>query len=242
MQVVGSVLFTGYLFVSVVVFAVIVVASAPLPYRARYRITLVWVDSVLWALKILCRVNYVVEGREHIASEPGVAYWKHSSAWETIAQFRIFPTQSWVLKRELMWAPFLGWGIALLRPIAIDRRAGRSAVEQVLARGRLRLESGLWVCIFPEGTRMPAGTTRRYGISGALLAQKTGRRLVPVAHNAGDFWPRRGLVKRPGTVRVCIGPPIETAGREVRDINEEAQAWIEARMAEISAHPSQWVP
>jgi 1-acyl-sn-glycerol-3-phosphate acyltransferase len=89
---------------------------------------------------------------------------------------------------------------------------------------------------------MPAGTTRRYGISGALLAQKTGRRLVPVAHNAGDFWPRRGLVKQPGTVRVCIGPPIETAGREVRDINEEAQAWIEARMAEISVYHAQWAP
>lgn len=234
MQFLASLLFTAYLFVSVIVFALVIVASAPLPYRVRYRIALAWVDSVLWLLKVLCRLDYVVEGREHIPAKPGIAYWKHASAWETIAQFRIIPPQSWVLKRELMWAPFLGWGIGLLKPIAIDRRAGRSAVEQVLARGRQRLDEGLWVCIFPEGTRMPAGTTRRYGISGALLAQKTGRCILPVAHNAGEFWPRRGLRKRRGTVRVCIGPPIETAGREIRDINDEAQAWIEGRMAEFA--------
>ncbi|MGH8495482.1 MAG: lysophospholipid acyltransferase family protein [Gammaproteobacteria bacterium] len=236
MQLLGSLVFTACLFLSVPVYATLVLLSAPLPHRLRYRIVLWWVDLILWLLKILCRLDYEVEGAEHIPDRPGIVFWKHSSAWETIAQCRIFPIQTWVLKRELMWAPFLGWALALLKPIAIQRGAGRSAVEQVLEQGRRRLGDGLWVAIFPEGTRVTPGTTRRYGISGALLAGKAGRPIVPVAHNAGDFWPRRGLMKRPGTVRVCIGPPIETAGREVPDINAEVQGWIEGRMAQISRH------
>jgi 1-acyl-sn-glycerol-3-phosphate acyltransferase len=95
------------------------------------------------------------------------------------------------------------------------------------------LDDGLWVAIFPEGTRVPAGESRRYGLSGALLASAAGRAIVPVAHNAGDYWPRRGWLKRPGTVRVVIGPPIATAGREPRDINDEAQRWIEGTVARI---------
>jgi 1-acyl-sn-glycerol-3-phosphate acyltransferase len=158
---------------------------------------------------------------------------KHSSTWETIAQWKLFPDQTWVIKRELMWAPFLGWALSVFKPIAIDRRAGRNAVEQVLEQGRARLEEGLWVVIFPEGTRVPSGETRRYGLSGALLATSTGRAVVPVVHNAGKFWPRRGWLKRPGNVRVVIGPPIPSAGRSPRDVNQDAHSWIEATLLEL---------
>ena len=120
-----------------------------------------------------------------------------------------------------------------MHAIAIDRKAGHSAVSQVIEQGKDRLAEGDWIVIFPEGTRMPAGETRRYGVSGALLASETGKLIVPVAHNAGHYWPRRGLRKRPGTVRVVIGPPIAAAGREVREINEEAQAWIEATVRRL---------
>jgi 1-acyl-sn-glycerol-3-phosphate acyltransferase len=136
----------------------------------------------------------------------------------------------WVLKRELLWIPVVGWGIRLLHAIAIDRGAGHTAVNQVVEQGRQRLAEGDWVVIFPEGTRMPAGQTRRYGVSGALLASQTGRLVIPVAHNAGYFWPRRGWLKKPGTVRVVIGPPILAAGRDPREINAEAQAWIEGQL------------
>jgi 1-acyl-sn-glycerol-3-phosphate acyltransferase len=111
---------------------------------------------------------------------------------------------------------------------AIDRGAGKSAVQSVLDQGKQRLDEGKWIVIFPEGTRMPPGETRRYGVSGALLAARNDRLIVPVAHDAGYFWPRRGLYKKPGTIRVVIGPPIAAAGREPREVNEEAQAWIEA--------------
>ena len=148
-------------------------------------------------------------------------------------QFLLFPRQCWVVKRELLWAPFLGWATAAIRPIAIDRSAGPQAIAEVLAKGKARLEEGHWVMVFPEGTRMPPGETRRYGISGVLLAQEAGRLLVPVAHNAGDYWPRRGWRKQAGTVTFRIGPPVDPAGQEPRRVAEQIQIWIEAQVANM---------
>jgi 1-acyl-sn-glycerol-3-phosphate acyltransferase len=233
-QWIGSILFTVYLFVSVPIWGTIVCLTAPLPRRYTYTGALMWVDSVLWLLRVLCRLDYRVEGRENLPARNCVVLLKHSSAWETIAQLRIFPPQTWVLKRELMWTPVLGWVLWLLKPIAIDRRGGGVAVQQVLEQGRKRLAEGLWVMIFPEGTRMPIGVTRRYGMSGALLAAAEGLPIVPVAHNAGYFWPRRGWLKRAGTVRLVIGPPIETRGAEPRTVNEHAQRWIEDALVELA--------
>ncbi len=231
----GSILFTVCLFVSVPIYGTLVFfATALFPRRVTYAASLAWVDFVLWLLRVLCRLDYRVEGREHLPPRNCVVLLKHASAWETIAQLRIFPPQTWVLKRELMWAPVLGWVLWLLKPIAIDRRGGGVAVQQVLEQGRARLADGLWVMIFPEGTRMPIGQTRRYGMSGALLAATEGLPVVPVAHNAGYFWPRRGWLKRPGTVHVVIGPPIETKGVEPRVVNERAQQWIETKLAELA--------
>jgi 1-acyl-sn-glycerol-3-phosphate acyltransferase len=133
-----------------------------------------------------------------------------------------------VLKRELTWIPFVGWGVRLLDCIAINRGAGGVAVRQLIEQGRDRLARGRWIVVFPEGTRMAPGQTRRYGVGGAAVAADTGTRIVPVAHNAGHFWPRRGLLKRPGVIRVVIGAPIDTRGRDPREINEEAQRFIEA--------------
>lgn len=229
----GSILFTTYLFLSVPVYGVVALATAPLPRRATYAVAVAWVSSVFFWLRVLCRLDYVVEGREHLPRTSAVVLMKHSSAWETLAQLHMFPEQTWVLKRELMWVPILGWVLWLLKPIAIDRKGGGAAVQQVLKQGQQRLGEGLWVVIFPEGTRMRAGETRRYGMSGALLAAAAGLPIVPVAHNAGDFWPRRGLLKKPGTIRVVIGPPIATVGVEPRLLNERTQAWVENTVATI---------
>jgi 1-acyl-sn-glycerol-3-phosphate acyltransferase len=145
----------------------------------------------------------------------------------------LFPRQVWVLKRELLWIPVVGIGVRQMHAIAIDRKAGHTAVAQVVEQGKDRLAEGDWVMIFPEGTRMPPGETRRYGVSGTLLAAETGKLIVPVAHNAGHYWPRRGLMKKPGTVRVVIGAPVVAAGREARAVNEEIQAWVEATVARL---------
>ncbi|HEX5419696.1 MAG TPA: lysophospholipid acyltransferase family protein [Gammaproteobacteria bacterium] len=234
----GSILFTLYLFASVAIYGLFVLLTAPLPHRLRYRTVEWWADSVLFLLAGLCRLRFEVEGGERLPHENAIVLMKHSSTWETVAQFKLFPRQTWVLKRELMWVPILGWALRVLKPIAIDRAGGRAAVQQVVEQGRARLAEGFWIVIFPEGTRVPAGESRRYGISGALLAASVGKPVVPVAHNAGEFWPRRGWRKRAGTIRVKIGPPIATAGRDPRDITAEAQEWIERALGEISGLPA----
>mgnify|MGYP002622503996 CR=1 FL=1 len=234
MLLIRSLVFQFWFFASAVIAGTTVVFLAPFSHDVRFSIARGWGASMLWAGRFFCGLDYVIEGRENIPRQASVVLCKHSTVFETYAQLTTFPRQTWVLKRELKWIPLFGWGLALMKPIAIDRGAGRKAVTQVIRQGKDRLAEGTWVTVFPEGTRVPAGQTKKYGISGAALAAEAGCPVVPVAHNAGDFWPRRGLTKRPGLIRFCIGPPIETAGRDPKAINAEAQAWIEGKMAEIS--------
>jgi 1-acyl-sn-glycerol-3-phosphate acyltransferase len=152
---------------------------------------------------------------------------KHSSAFETFGSLAIFPRSCWVLKRELLWVPFFGWTLIPLDSIAIDRAKGGAAVSQVIKQGKDRLARGINVVVFPEGTRMPVGKTKRYGISGMLLAQESGSLVVPVAHNAGVFWPRRGLRIKPGEITIVIGKPVDPGRREAREVNREIQEWVE---------------
>jgi len=176
-----------------------------------------------------------VEGRERIPAGNHIVMSNHTSAWETIAQFLIFPPQVWVLKRELLWIPFIGWGLKLLRPISINRGAGHRAVKQVIEQGKSRLADGLWIIIFPEGTRMVAGETRKFGVSGFVLAAETGKLVVPLSHNASDFWVRRGVLKKRGTIRVIIGEPVASRGKDPRVLNDEVRLSIEAGLARIAA-------
>ncbi|HVO00241.1 MAG TPA: lysophospholipid acyltransferase family protein [Steroidobacteraceae bacterium] len=229
MQWLASLVFTIFLFAWTGAYAVMFVIVGPLmPFRMRFVMARAWGGALLAVLRLVCRLDYRVEGAENLPRGNHIALIKHSSAWETFAQVALVPPHVWVLKRELVWVPFLGWALKLMRAIAIDRGAGHNAVQSVLQQGRQRLAEGEWIVIFPEGTRMPPGQTRRYGVSGALLARENERLIVPIAHDAGYYWPRRGLYKKRGTIRVVIGPPISAAGREPREVNEEAQAWIEA--------------
>lgn len=233
MQWLASLLYTAFLFVSTPLFAVYVILTAWLPYPLRYRNAQRWARMQLAVLRYLCGLSYVVEGREHIPPGSHVALWKHSSTFDTIAMMVVFPPQAWVMKKEIPWIPLVGWAVLTMRPIAIDRKAGGSAVNQVLEQGAERLASGVWVLIFPEGTRVPVGATKRFGMSGALLAVQAGCSIVPVAHDAGLYWSRRGLLKRRGTIRIVIGPAIAAAGRQARDVNAEASAWINATVARL---------
>jgi 1-acyl-sn-glycerol-3-phosphate acyltransferase len=230
MQFLRSLLFTGFFLLFTFCYAIFfVVAALMLPWRSRFALARTWANVLLAALRGTCGLGYKVEGREHLANgQACIALMKHSSTWETVAQAALLPPQVWVLKRELTWIPFVGWGIRQMRAIAIDRGSGGAAVRQMVEQGREHLANGEWIVVFPEGTRMPPGQTRRYGVGGAAIAAETGAPVIPVAHNAGYFWPRRGLLKRPGTIRVVIGPPISTRGRDPREINEEAQRFIEA--------------
>ena len=208
-----SLLFTTIMFITVPPWAVGVVVMRPFGRAASYSVAFSWVRMTLWCCRKICRLDMVIEGKENLPAKNGIAFFKHSSAYETFGQFVVVPgNQTWVLKRELIWAPFLGWALSCLHPIAINRSAGHSAVQQVVSQGKERLAEGLWVSIFPEGTRMAAGETRRYGISGTLLAQATGATITPVAHNAGYFWPRRGATQKTRNHPICHRP----AGRPHR--------------------------
>jgi 1-acyl-sn-glycerol-3-phosphate acyltransferase len=233
-QFLGSLFFTGFLFAWTFLYAIpFVLACAVLPFPRRFPLARVWAATLLRVLKWSCGLDYRVEGAP-LPEGCHIAFWKHSSSWETIAMMVLFPRQVWVLKRELLWIPVVGVGVWQMHAIAIDRTAGHSAVAQVIEQGKERLAEGDWVMIFPEGTRMPAGETRRYGVSGTLLAAETGKLIVPVAHDAGHYWPRRGLMKKPGTIRVVIGAPVAAAGREARELNEEIQGWVEATVKTLA--------
>lgn len=187
-----------------------------------------WGRSNLWLLKWVCGLTYTIKGMEHIPQGGAVIMSKHQSSWETMALRGLLPrTQAWVLKRELMWVPVFGWAMATVHPIAIDRKAGRKAIKQVVDQGKARLAEGRNVIIFPEGTRTPPGARRRYGIGGGILAEKAQVPVIPIAHNAGVFWARRSLIKHPGAIQVVIGEPIDTTGKTAGQIMAEVEAWIE---------------
>jgi 1-acyl-sn-glycerol-3-phosphate acyltransferase len=235
-QVVASVVFTLLFFAWTGVYAIFFSLAAPfVDFLRRMALARGYAHGVMFMLRVICRLDYRVQGLENFPFGAHVVLWKHSSSWETVAQFLIGRPAALVLKRELMWIPFFGWGLALIRSIPIDRKAGTSAINQVIETGQARLRQGIWVLVFPEGTRTPPGETRKYGLSGALLASRAGCKVVPVAHDAAWYWPRRSLIKRPGTIRVVVGKPIDAAGRDPREINAEVQKWIEETIAEIRA-------
>ena len=208
-------------------YAIVALASAPLPRMLRYRIISGWSRLILWLARVILGIEWRVEGRENLPSRPAVILAKHQSAWETLAFQHIFPPQVHVLKRELLWIPFFGWGLALMSPIAIDRSRGVAALRAIAKRGQKRLDQGFGVVVFPEGTRVAPGESRDYQPGGAWLAAASGAPIVPVAHNAGLFWPRNAFLKRPGTVTIRIGPSIDPRNRDPLTINAMAKEWIE---------------
>ena len=231
--VVGSSLFALGLACSTLVFTPIALASMLLPYRFRWRVVMQWCRFNVYWLSVTCGVKSEVEGLENIPAAPAVVLSRHESAWETLALQTWFAPQVWVLKRELLRIPFFGWGLATLRPIAIDRSAALGAFQQMLKQGEERLASGCWVVVFPEGTRVPPRERRRFKRGGARLAVHTRRLVIPVAHNAGDCWPRNSFYKYPGTIRVVIGKPIGTAGRSATEVNRIAEQWIHDTLERI---------
>ena len=225
--------------VSTLIFAPLSLLTFPLPVLKRYQVIIQWARFNIWWLKVTCGVKFEVIGKENIPEGGMLFLAKHQSTWETLAFQQILPPHVWVLKRELFKVPFFGWGLKMLKPIAIDRTAGRRAVEQLVDQGIKKLASGWSVMIFPEGTRVKPGKEVRYKLGGSILASQAKFPVVPVAHNAGEFWPRHSFIKWPGTITVVIGKPVHAYGRKPEEINEEIKHWIEARMAEISDQ-SRW--
>ncbi len=222
------------LFTTVILAGLLSVIGWIIPYRRRCQIANAWGGANLWFLKLFCNLDYVIEGLEKIPESGAIILAKHQSAWETMALRALLPPeQAWVLKRELMWVPFFGWAAATVQPIAINRQAGSKAARQVIDIGLERLRQKRLVVIFPEGTRVAPGERRKYGLGGALLAEKSGAPVIPIAHNAGSFWRRRDIRKYPGVITVIVGDPIPTVGRKAAAINKDVENWIESTMKNI---------
>lgn len=222
-----SVLFFVLYYLLGILHSVTSLALAPLQTRAqRHRFVNHWTRATMWLLRQLNGIEIEVSGREHIpVNEPVVIMANHQSEWETFYLQLLISPQATVLKRELLWVPFFGWALALLEPIAIDRGKPINALKTLLRVGQERLDQGISVVIYPEGTRQPPGQIGRFNAGGARLACQAGRRVLPIAHNAGACWPARSLLRRPGRIRLVIGAPLECVDG-VEALNAQVEQWI----------------
>ena len=223
---------TGQIITTMIV-SLIAICCFFLPSLTRAKVISIWARFNIWTLRMLCGISYRVTGAENIPRQPSIVISNHQSAWETLCFQLIFPAQSYLIKRELLWLPFFGWGLAMNRPIAIDRSKKTKALEHLIKQGIIRLNEGRWLVIFPEGTRMAPGKPGEFQVGGAMIAAKSGHPIVPVAHNAGLFWSKNGFLKYSGVVDVIIGPVIETRGRKTREINREVESWIYANLEKL---------
>ncbi|MYM30133.1 1-acyl-sn-glycerol-3-phosphate acyltransferase [Duganella sp. CY15W] len=232
-----SLIFTIVMVLSTVLWSLVCFLAAPLPYRQRFFITSRWNVFIIWCLRVICGIRYEVRGRENLPDAQAIVLSKHQSAWETIFLLPNMPRPLvFVFKKEILYIPFFGWAMALLRMIPIDRKQGKNAFQEVVRHGKRRLAQGLWIIMFPEGTRIPVGKAGKYKSGGTRLAIETGSVVVPIAHNSGECWPKNSFIKRPGLVTVSIGKPISPEGQTPDGMMQQVENWIESEMRVISPH------
>lgn len=210
-----------------------VLAFFYMPLKFRYAITSKWALYNLWWLKVTVGLDYRVQGVENIPKTASVILCNHQSTWETMVLQVIFPQQVWVLKKSLLFIPFFGLGMALVDPIIINRENKIKSLKAVIKQGVNRLSRGLWVVIFPEGTRQ--NSVGNYKSGGAMVAIKAGVPIVPVYHNAGKFWQKGQFIKTPGTITMVIGEPILTEGESAKELSLKAENWAKAQEKHLQA-------
>jgi 1-acyl-sn-glycerol-3-phosphate acyltransferase len=230
-----SVLFYIAVFISAILWAPVVYTALLMPIEKRDIFSRWWSVYVVNAAKYICGLQYHIEGLENLPTNNAIIYSKHQSAWEVVMFKKDFPpVNTFILKRELLRIPIIGWGMHAFSPIAIDRGNARRALKQVIEQGTNRLQQGLWVVIFPEGTRVDPGKTCKYQPGGAMLAKQSGYPLIPVALNSGICWRRNSILKVPGNITVKIGTPIQPEDKTVREMNDLAKLQIEEMMEQIA--------
>ena len=232
-----SLLFVLLMVIATVIWSGVCMLVAPLPYNKRYFVTSRWNVFVIWCARVICGIKYQFKGYENFPDSPAIILSKHQSAWETIFLLAYLPRPLvFVFKKEILYIPFFGWGIALLRMIPIDRKQGKNAFKSVVAHGRRRLKDGQWIIMFPEGTRTRVGSQGKYKSGGTRLAVETNTPVVPIAVNSGECWPKNSFIKKPGTITVSVGKPISPEGKTPDELMEQVEQWIESEMRVISPH------
>lgn len=231
-----STLFWPPFLLVIIVTALLLTLLMSAPLRIRIALIKNWINCSLGILKYICGLDYRIEGRENIPEHGFIVMSKHSSTWETIALQKFFDPMVWVVKKELTRIPFFGWGLIAMNAIALNRGTGRQAIKQLVNESRQRMDEGRILMLFPEGTRVPPGEKKPFKLGGAIVSEKTGYAVLPVAHNAGEFWPRHSWIKWPGTIRIVIGEPIYPEGRKADQIIAEVEQWITTTCEQISDH------
>lgn len=230
-----SLIFSIYSGTTILLYSFVCLAALALPLKYRHALIRNYMRAYFYVLKVVCHIDYKIEGLENIPKDRnGIIMCKHQSTWETFFLPLYFHEPAAIAKRELAWIPFFGWGLAVTDPIFINRNNKKSSMQQIIEKGRKCLEAGRWIMVFPEGTRVPSGVVGHYKLGGARLAAETGYPVIPVAHNAGRFWPRRKFIKQPGTIHVVIGPLIESKDRKADEILTLTKNWIESTMSRIN--------
>lgn len=231
----SALFYLGFVPFMIVYASISLLVASWLPYRARFAVVVAGNHVHLWWLRLTCGVRWEVVGAEHLVRQRScVLMANHQSEWETIfLQVFVGPLCT-VLKKELLRIPFFGWALRLLQPIAIDRSRRAGAVKQLLQQGKQRLDQGIPVLIFPQGTRVPAGKLGRFNKGGSMLACSAGVPVVRIAHNAGEHWPSGQFLKYPGMIRVEIAPLLETEGLSVDEVQTECEAWFNQRLGVTS--------
>ena len=226
-----SIVYTALMFLSFLVLAPIALLPRPIINKEkRWLIAKTWAIVNICLSKKLCGLSYNISGLENVPEQRCVVFVKHSSVYEIFIVLKHFSPSSWVGKHELMYLPIFRGLFKKLKLIPVKRGYGSSEVNKVKEAGKERLQNGNWIIIFPEGTRMPYNKSKRYGLSGAILASETGSKILPISHNAGKFWKRRGWIKKPGCVEFIIGKPLETRGLGLDEINKASKKWIDANV------------
>ena len=233
MAYIRSTIYLAFMWLTIPIATTLFLIAYPIPYKYRSKLISSWSSITLSVLRFICGLKFEISGQENIPEKPCIIFCKHQSTWETMALQLLFTPQVWVLKRELLWVPFFGWTLASMKSIAIDRSSGKKALKQIVELGTQRLDDGNWVVIFPEGTRKRPGDKADYKIGGAMLASKSKYDVLPIAHNAGEFWPKGQYVKKAGTIKMVIGPAIKSSELSTKQIMQASEQWIESTQESI---------
>lgn len=205
-----------------------------MPLKGRYAILVNWSKFCLWWLRITLDIKLFVIGKENIPKQPCVIVSNHQSTWEILALQQIFPRQTWVVKQELLLIPVFGWSLAMLSPIAINRSEKLTALKKIITQGAEKIYKGIFVVIFPEGTRKPYGKLGEYQKGGVLIAKKASCDICPVYHNAGKLWAKGSFLKKPGTITLVVGKPISVKGKSKDVLVKEIKDWTEEQAFKIA--------
>ena len=239
MALIRSSLHMAFMFVTVIPYALLIVTASLLgtPGKKLYLIAQRWLTLSIDAARVIMGIRYEIHGQENLPvgdTSPAILLVKHQSTYETFLMPAIMPHPlAYVFKRELLYVPFFGWAIGKLDMIHIDRSQRAKAFAKVVEQGQALLAQGVWVIMFPEGTRIPRGQRGSYKSGGARLAIATGAPVIPIAVTSAKCWPRKAFIKYPGVVDVSIGRPIPSAGRDADELTREVEQWIEAEMQRL---------